>query len=443
LEKLDEIAIMTAQEILNKLDDEKFPILGSHYSLKQFHGDQKLTVYRNEHRWAMLIQILYFDDYFEEFNGTLLKTYLYSNSIPDFCETETFFDLVQHDYDAFRIDSKNNTVLNPKLKEIKVRDQAINIQIDELHFSSKDIDIENIKSIKPWEFMRSILPENAHHFWLTPEEISWRIPNGLVEILNLQDWYHPNFLKWEKPSDSPSFIEIASVIATGDASNYCTKEQNTHWSNWPEGAMTKQDILALLDKDFDNLTFPRFDDPNYFNGDQQLTLFKNEKSWALLIEMLVFDKQSNSLEGIVNRSYICTPTGSNKNQDQFNFARSINEVELFVSENSSFYYLNENAKQFRIRNRTIDIIDDPSHYAAKQINLEKTDKILPYEFMRGLLPEYSHLFWLTEEEVSKKIPADLYPILILENWQHPDVSKLEKPSELNSFQELISKLCDY
>ena len=58
--------------------------------------------------------------------------------------------------------------------------------------------------------------------------------------------------------------------------------------------------------------------------------------------------------------------------------------------------------------------------------------------MRGLIPEHSHLFWLTREEISKKIPIDLPTFMILDNWHHPDLVVGEMPSDTETFRQLAN-----
>jgi hypothetical protein len=56
--------------------------------------------------------------------------------------------------------------------------------------------------------------------------------------------------------------------------------------------------------------------------------------------------------------------------------------------------------------------------------------------MRGLIPEYSNLFWLRGKEISKKIPTDLPVFMTLDNWHHPDLVVDERPSDTQTFQQL-------
>lgn len=59
----------------------------------------------------------------------------------------------------------------------------------------------------------------------------------MQQILQLEAWHHPDVVEDDqRPSNSPTFQQLAKVLVTGDVSHYRpTLEPNTHWENWPEG----------------------------------------------------------------------------------------------------------------------------------------------------------------------------------------------------------------
>lgn len=72
----------------------------------------------------------------------------------------------------------------------------------------------------------------------TVEERTKQVLPGLAEVLLLDEWHHPDLVVGQRPSDTETFQQIASVAASGDPSGYDTREiPNTHWSNWPEGGL--------------------------------------------------------------------------------------------------------------------------------------------------------------------------------------------------------------
>src|SRR4029453_17979640 len=86
------------------------------------------------------------------------------------------------------------------------------------------------------DLFRSLLPEHRERFLATDAELRQRIPKDLPLLLKLDEWYHPDVVNGDKPSDNETFQLIAKVLAKGNASLYApTNEPNTHWKNWPDG----------------------------------------------------------------------------------------------------------------------------------------------------------------------------------------------------------------
>lgn len=200
----------------------------------------------------------------------------------------------------------------------------------------------------------------------------------------------------------------------------------------------KQEILRQLDLEAESYVFPMLDNGYYYHGDQKLTIFRDFNRWAILLEVLAYNNHESGIEGITSIASIygnCL-SGWNENEN-FNYFASDNGTRTFLYDDSIYLpYLNPEADSILVREQKIPIIFDRQYYITKGINLENEDKILPWEFMRGLIPEYSNLFWVTRDEISKKIPKDLPIFMILENWHHPDLVSDEKPSETETFQQL-------
>ncbi|QKJ63215.1 hypothetical protein [Flavobacterium sp. M31R6] len=200
----------------------------------------------------------------------------------------------------------------------------------------------------------------------------------------------------------------------------------------------KEEILRQLDSEAESYVFPMLDNGYYYHGDQKLTIFRDEKRWAILLEILAYNNHLDGLEGITTVAAVfgnCL-TGWNDN-DNFNYFANDSEIEAFLCDENNYpSYLNPLAKTFKVKEIEIPIIFDLEHYKSKKIDFEYVNKITPREFMRGLIPEHSHLFWLTREEISKKIPIDLPTFMILDNWHHPDLVIGEIPSETETFRQL-------
>ena len=204
----------------------------------------------------------------------------------------------------------------------------------------------------------------------------------------------------------------------------------------------RQEILRQLDVEAESYVFPMLDNGYYYHGDQKMTIFRDDKRWAILLEVLAFNNHESGLEGITTIANVfgnCL-IGWNDN-DNFNYFASDNGVETFLA-NDIIYspYLNPEAKSILVRGQEIPITFDRHHYKLKGIDFEHEDKIRPWEFLRGLIPKYSNLFWVTKEEISTKIPRDLPIFMTLDNWHHADLVVGEKPSETETFQQLAETI---
>jgi hypothetical protein len=202
--------------------------------------------------------------------------------------------------------------------------------------------------------------------------------------------------------------------------------------------ISKEEILNQLDSEAESYIFPMLDNGYYYHGDQKMTIFRDESRWAIILEIIAYNNHSDGIDGITTIASVfgnCL-TGWNENDD-FNYFASDHEEKAFLFDEANYVpYLNPDAKTIRIRSTEIPVIFESDHYTSKMISPQFENKITPWEFMRGLIPEYSPLFWLTPKEISKKIPADLPIFMILHNWHHPDLAAGEKPSETQTFQQL-------
>lgn len=227
------------QEILRQLDTEAesyvFPMLDNGY---YYHGDQKLTIYRDENRWAILLEVLAYNNHMYGLDGITTIANVFGNCLTSWNDNDNFnYFASDNGTETFLYDETNYVpYLNPRAKSIRVRDIDIPVIFDREHYKAKNIELEFENKIAPWEFMRGLIPEYSNLFWLTGEEISKKIPTDLSVFMTLDNWHHPDLVADEKPSDTETFQQLADVIVTGDKKWYNTKEtNNTHWINWPDG----------------------------------------------------------------------------------------------------------------------------------------------------------------------------------------------------------------
>ncbi len=231
--------MISREEILSLLDQEAknytFPMLDNGY---YYHGDQKMIIFRDESRWAILIEIFAFNNHDYDVNGFITIAYFYGNCLlKDYDDVSFNCFVSDSDRESFLYDKENYIpYLDNNVKTIKIRDKIIPLNTNPDFLKQKQIDLEYPNRIAPWDLMRSIVPEYSDHIWLTKTEISLSIPSDLPIFLELNEWLHPDLVDNQLPSETETFIQIAEALSTGNKVLYKpTVEPNTHWKYWPEG----------------------------------------------------------------------------------------------------------------------------------------------------------------------------------------------------------------
>lgn len=230
---------MNKEDVLRQLDEGAegfdFPMLDNGFF---YHGDQKMTIYRDDKRWAMVVEIIAFLTKEENISGITTISSVFGNCVSGKTGSPAFKNLVEDaDEPTFLYDEDNFIpYLNPDASQIKVRGTFIPINSNKSHYHKRNIQLAIDNKITPWAFMRGLVPEQSHLFWMTKDEVFQKIPSELSEFIILSHWHHPNLIQGEKPSDTETFRQLGLAIETGDKSQYNPKEkENTHWSNWPFG----------------------------------------------------------------------------------------------------------------------------------------------------------------------------------------------------------------
>lgn len=103
-------------------------------------------------------------------------------------------------------------------------------------YASHGIELTDSPRVRVFELCRYLAYMQREKVLATVDERRISVRPEMKQILQLEEWHHPDLLENERPSTSVTFQQIASVLASGDSSKYQPNEPpNTHWSNWPEG----------------------------------------------------------------------------------------------------------------------------------------------------------------------------------------------------------------
>jgi hypothetical protein len=101
-------------------------------------------------------------------------------------------------------------------------------------YATAGIDLADPERIHIFEFCRYLAATAREQVLASPEERRANVLPEMKQILQLENWRHPDVVSGEMPTNSPSFLQLARVLETGDLGAYTLKARgNTHWRNWP------------------------------------------------------------------------------------------------------------------------------------------------------------------------------------------------------------------
>lgn len=229
-------------------DDFTFPMLDNGYF---YLAATRLSLYRAISEWAIVIETFGFSP---------------RSGIPDNCIYTFASNICNRKvpesygrgelYERYLANNPNNemTFVNPfewdQWEKLPIADEAIGKSaldyclrgqvraIPSLkEYESRGIVLEDPSRVQVFEFCRMIAEVAREDVLATPEERRINVPADVEQILQLEEWNHPNVVDANvRPSGSETFQQLAQVLATGDVKRYAPSlTPNTHWRNWPDG----------------------------------------------------------------------------------------------------------------------------------------------------------------------------------------------------------------
>lgn len=226
-------------EILNQLNEcagsFTFPILDNGYV---YLGDARLSAYRDQVRWALVMEILGYNVRVGGYDGLSNCLHCFGNCLnrPPGTANEDFLSVTGDGPDAPTFDDEYGWYVRERTQSLCIRGVIVPLRLRPEQLEAKGIQLVEEPRLTGVEVMRSLIPEYREQLLATEGELRARIPPDLPLILRLDEWHHPDLAADELPSQSETFQMIAEVLETGDKSRYVPgKKPNTHWTNWPGG----------------------------------------------------------------------------------------------------------------------------------------------------------------------------------------------------------------
>jgi hypothetical protein len=238
------------REILAVLDGccEKFtfPMLDNGYV---YLAATRLSLFRSTDDWAMVIEVFGFSPR-SELPDTHIHTFasrLHDRNPPSkYVNPKAYASyLATNPHNESRFvhpigagpwqDSDNGEVLAPDATGLRLRGRPFALPARS-EYARHGITLEDAANVWVYDLCRYLAAVARDQVLATPAERRISVPPDLEQILQLEEWHHPDVCRDERPSASPTFQQLARVLVTGDPREYRPRRPpNTHWSNWPDG----------------------------------------------------------------------------------------------------------------------------------------------------------------------------------------------------------------
>jgi hypothetical protein len=201
--------------------------------------------------------------------------------------------------------------------------------------------------------------------------------------------------------------------------------------------MNRKVILDQLDVCAREFTFPMLDNGYVYPVDQRMHIMRSDTMWMIVIEVFGFNPRAGGINGIQNCLHLFgsdlhrVPGTANEDfLNPFDFP----QMDVFYDEYQ--WEVNPKLDHLIIRGQRVPVDLRPKQLAAKGIKLIEPPKIDPAALLRSLVPEHRKLLLCTSDELNQRNPYGIPTVLVLDEWNHPDICGEELPSHSETFQML-------
>lgn len=238
-------AVADILEVLDACCDTfAFPMLDNGYV---YLAATRLCLFRSREDWAMVIEVFGFsprsgvpDTQISTFGSRLANRKRESDFVSEsaFCR-----HLAVNPYNEARFVSPiaegewiDGEAVAEGTHTVDLRGRPVDVPTRE-DLAKHGVEPEEPGNLWIFELCRYLAATCRDEVLATDEERRSNVPEGLEQILVLDEWNHPDVVDdSQRPSVSETFQQLAEVLRTGDVSLYQPSlPPNTHWENWPEG----------------------------------------------------------------------------------------------------------------------------------------------------------------------------------------------------------------
>jgi hypothetical protein len=230
-------------------DQFTFPMLDNGYV---YLAATRLSLFRTAADWAMVTEVFGFSPR-SGLPDTHIHTFasrLHNRDLPDAYVTRDAYEryLANNPNNESRFvspisegdwqDDQTCEIVADGAREFIVRGQRQPVPpADE--YGQRGIRLENPPQVQVFELCRYVADVARESVLATPEERRISVLPDMTQVLQLEEWHHPNVVDDDdRPSGSETFQQLSQVLATGNLALYRpSRPPNTHWRNWPDGGL--------------------------------------------------------------------------------------------------------------------------------------------------------------------------------------------------------------
>ena len=238
------------EEILSILDNCaescSFPMLDNGYV---YLAATRLSLYRSPEDWAMVIEVFGFspragepDTQIYTFGSRLQR----QKTVEDYGSPAAFAAWLKnnpHNESSFISPIEAGDWQDPEDGELLATGRhTLQVRGKTLHtpaaadYAAHAIALEDSSRVHIFELCRLLAALERDAVLATPAERRVSVPAELVQIMQLEEWSHPDLVNDELPSANATLKSLAEVLASGQLAAYKTPEaSNTDWRHWPDG----------------------------------------------------------------------------------------------------------------------------------------------------------------------------------------------------------------
>jgi hypothetical protein len=219
--------------------------------------------------------------------------------------------------------------------------------------------------------------------------------------------------------------------------------------NW-----TAARILEVLDECCDSFTFPILDNGYIYLAATRMSLYRSETDWGLVIEIFGFSPRSGLphtyVDTFSSALHARRDPGQFVNEDAYNkylsnnpynessIVEPIQEGDWIDTENPELIAPGEHDVCLRGHIQSLPSADQ---YARAGISHSEAPRITVFEFCRALALSEREQVLATPSERTAHLDPKMREILLLDEWNHPDVIGDEhRPSNSKTFAQLAEVL---